>query len=453
MTMHRKFILIAVACLLAILPAFAGKKKPQPPAGVDSTIHRQADSLGQKLFGEADDETKAKREFEKGREDFSAGQAFVAEADSMRRTGQDTTMKKPGGFIGLLRAQFGDTAYSSRELETRKRAESAFEQAEDEFSHVLKISPNMKEARLWLAATYDQLFKWDKSVLLYYDILQDRQGDDRIWFNYGYAALNAKQYEKAVTGLQRAIDISELISGDSSKTPNTYRVYAAEAYTRTYQDQLALAMFRKALAFADPATAKEVQRMIDWIQWDNGGIRTAEYRDQAFKAENANDFKEARRAYESGIGVAKTEKAHDELTWRLALVEYRDGDPEQGLAHMKSLVEGRSNVREEFRESYGKMLFAYAQTLQKKSDTRGALSYFLQSTTFPWSAQGAGFVEIAQVAANDLDTAIEQATKALSYPLTKEQQNSAYSILESSYRSKGNWEKMKQYRQLLESNK
>jgi hypothetical protein len=451
MVMFRALI-FALICIVLTSPAYAAKKKPKPPAGIDSTTNLQADSLSRKLFGEKDDESQARREFDKGKEDFAAGQAFLAEADSMRQTGQDTTLKKPSGLFGILRQQFGDTTYSSREKETRKRAEIAFRQAEKEFARVLKIAPSMKEARMWLAATYDMLREWEKSAAIYREILNDRQGEDRLWFNYGYASLNAGQYDKAVTGLQQAIDISELISGDPAKTPNTYRVYAAEAYARTYQDKLALNMFRTAHQYADAPTAGEIQRMIDWILWDDGGILAAEHRDEAFRAENENRWQDARRAYESGISAARTEKAHDELTWRLALVEFRDNSPADALARMKTLVEGRDNVREEYRESYGKMLYAHAQNLQKSGDTRGALNYFLQSTTFPWSAQGAGYVEIAQIASNDLDTAIEHATKALSYPLTKEQQRVAYQILEASYRSKGNWEKMKYYRQLLDSN-
>jgi tetratricopeptide (TPR) repeat protein len=188
--------------------------------------------------------------------------------------------------------------------------------------------------------------------------------------------------------------------------------------------------------------------MIEWIQWDSGGIAAAEYRDAAFKAENDQKWREAQLAYQAGIGSARTDKARNELTWRLALLEFRQSSAVDALTRMKKLIETVKDVPDDYRESYGKMLYAYAQTLQKSGDVRGALNYYLQSTKFSWSAQGAGYVEIARIASNDLDMAIEHATRALDYPLTKEQQTEAYRILADSYRAKGNWDKMKYYQQL-----
>lgn len=441
------FILILSALLCA--PLFA-QKKAVTPAGLDSTTKQEADSLAQQLFGEEKAETRALREFEKGKEDFQTGERFLAEADSMRRSGADTTLKRPGGVIGAVRQALGDTAVSSREKETRARAAAAFQRAAREFENSLKYAPESADAQLWLVATYDRLSEWKKSITLYREILNVRQGEDRLWFNYGYAALQAGEYPTAVNAFEQAIHISLLVNEDSAAVPHRYYTYAGEAFLRTYQDRLALQRFRTALNYASGEDSAQIARTIEWILWDDGGIATAEYRDAAFRAESESRWDDARKAYLGGLHSARTEAAKDELSYRLALLEFQHGTRSDGLARMKELVAVRSDLPPEWRENYGKMLFAYAQILEKESDKRGALSYFLQATKIPWSGQGAGFVEIARIAANDLDAVIEQATKALDYPLTSEQRNAAYQMLESAYRSKGNWEMMKKYRQLME---
>jgi tetratricopeptide (TPR) repeat protein len=444
---------LSIALLMAGLVTgvrAADKRKP-PPAGLDSLTKREADSLSRELFGELKDEEKARRLFDNGKEDFLTGEAFTAEADSLRRTGMDTTLKKPSGVFGQIRQALGDTIPTSREMDTRRRAEAAYKRSAGEFEKALTYSPDLFDAQLWLAATYDRLKDWEKSAALYREILNQRQGEDRLWFNYGYAALQAGQFDKAVNGFEQALHIAVLVLEDSTKIPNRYRVFAGEAFLRTYQDRMALERFREALNYANPAEAAEIQRTIDWILWDDGGIAAAEYRDAAFQAENAGRWNDAREAYLAGIRMTRTARARDELSYRLALLEFQHGTRTDGLARMKELFDQSPDPPTEYRESYGKMLFGYAQQIEQESNVRGALSYYLQATKFAWSGQGAGYVEIARIAANDLDRAIENADKALSYPLTHDQQQAAYRILESAWRAKGNWEMMKKYRQLMET--
>ena len=443
-------LLVTILFLFLSLPLFA-QKKVQTPAGLDSLTKREADSLSRTLFGEERDEDRARKEFENGQEDFRAGDAFLTEADSLRRAGTDTTLRKPGGVIGFFKQNFGDSSLTSGELDTRKRGDAALRRAAKEFARALELSPQLFEARLWLAATYDRLGEWDQSLEIYREILNERQGEDRLWFNYGYAALQGGQYEKAVNAFEQAIHVSLLVGGDSTKIPNRYRTYAGEAFLKTYQDRLALERFRQAQFFADSVEAAEIGRTIEWILWDEGGIATAEYRDAAFAAERDTRWDDARRAYLGGISVARTGKARDELSYRLALLEFQHGTRTDGLARLKALIEAVPDAPPDYTENYGKMLFAYAQTLEQESDPRGALGYYLQSTKIAWSGQGTGYLEIARLAANDLDRAIEHASKALEFKLTGEQKKTAYRILEDSYRAKGNWEMMKRYRQLLEA--
>jgi tetratricopeptide (TPR) repeat protein len=446
--MSFRFLVFSFFVFLAA--AVAAPKKPTP-AGLDSLTKLQGDSLAKTLFGDQKDENNAQKQFANGQEDFRAGEAFLQEADSLRRYGIDTTVQKPTGIIGQFRQAFGDTSRSSGELATRKRAEAAFRRAAKEFERALEISPTLVEARMWLAATYDRLKAWDKSVVIYREILNERQGEDRLWFQFGYAALQAGQFDKAINGFEQAIRISMLVSEDSTKIPVRYLTYAGEAYLRTYQDRLALDRFRHAFALADSSEAPSIQRTIDWILWDEGGIATSEYRDAAFRAENEQRWDDARQAYLGGLKNARTDHARTELSYRLALLEFVHGTRTDGLSRMKNLMESLSDPPPDYLENYGKMLFAYAQVLEKEGDKRGAFGYYLQSTKLIWSGQGGGLVEIARIAANDLDTAIQQAELALTYPLTADQKQAAYRILESAYRSKGNWDMMKKYRALMES--
>ena len=443
--------LIALLLVICLTYLYAKEKPANTPAGVDSTTKLEADSLAKELFGEERIEDKARTEMDWGIKDFNSGEELFAEADSLRRLGVDTAFVKPQGLFGAIRQSLGDTSKSSRENEIRERAAMYFERAAKAFEKALKISPDLKEAQLWLAASYDRMKAWDQSLLIYREILNERQGDDRLWFNFGYAALQGGQYDKAVTGFDQALHISEMVEDDPVKVPNRYRIFAGEAAIRTYQDKRALDFFRAALTHATEAEKAEIERTIAWIEWDGGGIATAEYRDRAYQAEHEERWNDAREAYLAALQHARTQPAYWELTYRLALVEFKFGSRTDALARMKNLMEKCTTISPDYQEGYGKMLFAHAQEMETNGEKREAMSYFLQSTKITWSGQGAGYLEIARIAANDLDTAIEQANKALTYALSDEQKQAAYQILESSYRAKGDWEKMKQYRELMEA--
>jgi tetratricopeptide (TPR) repeat protein len=422
------------------------------PQGVDTTTAAQADSLARVLYGSVEAQAAAESEMEKGKEDFATGEDLRKLADSLARVETlDTTQAKPRGVINAVRSLFGDTTVLSPASEESARAMTAYRSAAKYFRRAMQLVPQAPDPPLWLAATLDRLHEWTESAKTYQIVLQTRKGEHRLWFNYAYASLQAGNYEAAITGFQKAIDVYKLTEGQEVSLPNQYRIFLADAYTRTYQDGLALATFRSALAFASSSDSAQILKTIEWINWDNGGIRTAECRDEAFLAEHENRFGDARKAYSQGIQVARTQAAREELEWRLALLEYTEFEPTMGLDRMKSLIEKNPNAKQEYRESYGKMCYGYAQQLEEKKDVRTALSYYLQGTKFDWGGQGACFVELARLAANDPAKAVTFGTRALDFSLTKEQLRSAYSILEDAYRQQNNWEMMRKYRQALES--
>ncbi|MCB9357542.1 MAG: hypothetical protein H6505_03125 [Calditrichaeota bacterium] len=435
-----KMISVWLAMILVSFSAWAQTQSQQ-----------EADSLAKLLFGDERTEDQATTLFERGKEDFNAGEGFLKEANAMRAAGTDTTLKSRGGVFGLLGQAMGDTTKSSKELDTRKRAMSAFKNAAKSFEKALAKQPELKEVELWLVATYDRLEDWDKSLPLYREILNERQGEDNLWFAYGYAAYQARQFDKAVTGFDQAMRIRELVTGSQDSIPNSYRLYLGEAYLKTYQDQNALKMYALAQSHATPEDSAEIQKTIDWINWDNGGIAAAEYRDAAYQAEHDERWNDAREAYLGGIGSARTAKAKDFLTWRLSLVTFNHANKTEGIQRLGEVVNRLGpECPKDYSDSYGRMLYAYGQELTANGDRRGALEYFLNSTKIPWEGQGGGYVAIAQIASNDLGQSIENAERALHYPLTPDQRKIAYELLVNSYRSKGQWEEMKKYQALLQ---
>ena len=142
-----------LAILLSSTLAFAQKDAPK---------NQEADSLAKLLFGEEKTEEQASVLFERGKEDFNAGEEFLKEANAMRAAGTDTTMKARGGVFGLIGQAMGDTTKSSKEQDTRKRATSAFKDAAKNFERAQAKQPEFKEVELWLVATYDRLEEWDK---------------------------------------------------------------------------------------------------------------------------------------------------------------------------------------------------------------------------------------------------------------------------------------------------
>ncbi|MBM3324594.1 MAG: hypothetical protein FJY66_02900, partial [Calditrichaeota bacterium] len=273
-------VLIAFAlslfCFLVLNGCMASRRgQVQVPQGVDTTTAGEADSLARLLYGSQEAETMAEREMEKGKEDFALGEELRKAADSLARIEkQDTTRAKPRGIINSVRTLFGDTTVMSPASEESARAMTAYRNAAKHFRKAMQLVPQSPEPPLWLAATLDRLQEWAESAQTYRIVLQTRKGEHRLWFNYAYASLQAANYEAAITGFQKAIDVYKLTAGEEVSLPNQYRIFLADAYTRTYQDGLALATFRSALTFASPEDSAQILKTIEWINWDNGGIRT-----------------------------------------------------------------------------------------------------------------------------------------------------------------------------------
>lgn len=422
------------------------------PRGIDTTTAIEADTLARALYGSPEAERLADREMEKGRRDFETGEELLRTADSLARIeSRDSVKAPPRGLLGRVRSLLGDTTVLSPASEMRARSETAFRAAAKHFRRAMQLVPQALDPPLWLAATLDRLKEWEEAAKTYRVVLQTRQGEHRLWFNYAYASLQAENYQAAITGFQKAIDVYKIAQGEEVSLPNQYRIFLADAYTRTYQDGLALATFRAALPFASAEDSAQILRTIEWITWDDGGIRTAEFRDEAFRAEREKRWGDTRRAYVFGIQAARTKAARGELEWRLALLEYTEFDPLMGLDRLKALLDENPGTEQEYWESYGKMCYGYAQALEEKKDKRGALTYYLQGAGFSWSGQGACFVEIARLAANDPKRAVSYATRALDFSLTREQLRAAYTILEEAFRQQSNWDMMRKYREALEN--
>ena len=450
-------VLAASVALLFCLLVWGGcaglrRGRTDVPRGIDTTTALEADTLARALYGSPEAERLADREIEKGRQDFEIGEELLRAADSLALIeSRDTVKVPPRGLLGRVRRLLGDTTMMSPASETAVRAETAFHTAARHFRRAMQLVPQAPDPPLWLAATLDRLKEWEEAARTYRIVLQTRQGEHRLWFNYAYASLQAENYEAAITGFLRATDVYKLTQGEEVSLPNQYRIFLADAYTRTYQDGLALATFRAALPFASTEDSAQILRTIGWITWDDGGIRTAEFRDEAFRAEREKRFDDARRAYLSGIQVARTHAAREELEWRLALLEYTEFDPLLGLDRLKALLDRHPGAEQEYWESYGKMCYGHAQTVEAKKDKRAALTYFLQGAGFSWSGQGACFVEIARLAANDPSRAVSYGTRALDFSLTKGQLRTTYAILEEAFRQQSNWEMMRKCREALEN--
>jgi tetratricopeptide (TPR) repeat protein len=491
-------------CLATVGLMFAGcasgRKVVEPPpeaellvpAGVDSAVAVESDTLAKRLFVPLADEEKAE-------ELKATGQEYIQQSDSLWRyltmkpgekqvSAEDSleaVRKYNEGASALIEYSeiSPEAATDSLEIEQLKeRQKFLLDRAQEALEQAIVRNPFDLEARDLLSTVYQlqavrlsQTEKFAEAAKILERLTRLDRGQHALYARLGQLYYAMKQWQAAYDNFKKAEDVllataylnAPEDSPDLERAPVdttawfTYAFYEGYSQTNMRRAEAALDHLLQALALArSPEQRKTVQSVIDWINWDDGNILASEKRDEVLEKVAAEQFGEAEVGFRDLLGRLRTQRARDEVEWRLALVEYQLDKKEQAIARLRQVVDRLSAVADSAKvdsltrryfEDYGTMAFNLGGWYHKeKRSRRVAFTYFNQASKVPWSGRAKAFVELAKFSQNDPVTAIRYGEEAVARAeqLNPREQKELYALLSEMYKRIGQFDEARRYYRL-----
>ena len=440
------------------------------PAGVDSVVAAEADSLAEDLFVSIAEEKKAD-------ELKNKGQNKVAYSDTLWKylsMVKDTSSLKvtPEDSLAAIE-EFNKAALKLREFATKKQAgvdeESVkeeiyalLEEARSFFEKSIVLNPFDLEAKNGLATVYKllalrfgEIQNYEKSIQVLENLVRIEKGEHILFARLGENYWQVKDWQSSYRNFAQAENILAGLSFIAP--PDTgqlflYVYYQGDTQAKMHNADSALYHFNRAIAFApNNEQVEKIQSYIDWINWDDGNIAASERKDEISQLEKNSEYTKAAKGYAKLIPDLTTQKAENEIQWRLSLLEFQFLEKEeQGIDRLYSVIklldynkDGNTidSLDQRYFESYGAMCHNLGLENEKKN-RKAALAYFLQSISIKWKSRAKSLLELAKLSKNNPDKVIEYSNDALTTTsqLDKEEAVQIYQLLVEAYKRKGMFE-------------
>ena len=198
-----------------------------------------------------------------------------------------------------------------------------------------------------------------------------------------------------------------------------YLYMKGRAEIKIHEADSALATFEKALYLApSKEDSSSINYLVkEWILWDDGNIYAAEQKSIIIDSLNQGNYKWAKSAFIRLLPQLKTKKARDNISWRLARVEYPFLDQAEDAAdRLYNLVMNADTNKEKtnlykppadslykvYFKDCGTLLFGLGNKYRDEGFHQKAKQFFVKDTTFEWSGRGKVFLPLSQLVTLDV---------------------------------------------------
>ncbi|MDL1878618.1 tetratricopeptide repeat protein [Cytophagia bacterium CHB2] len=493
------FVMIVVSAALLLAACAGGRSQKSNrkaralvvPAGVDSSVARQADSTAKMLFVEYPQQQKAKQisdsaaarveksnrlwELLEGRVDSTAVDSIAA-ISSFNTAGLE--LKRA---VALDKQAAEDPAPE----ELRRQSLQALETARAGFELSLQHNPFDATTRLWLARTYQLLARrflddknHRKAAATLESLVRVQKDQHGLYARLADCYFALKEYQPALENFQQAervltetavfgippnepLNDRNIAAATDSSQRFLYLYYQGECHIKMRTADSAQAVLERALTFAqNPQNREAAQANLKWLAWDDGNIIASETRDAMLELVNQQKYEEAAKGLERLLPNLKTRRARHEMSWRLATLEFNHlNKPDKSLHMMQAVVKETNtdadSMSQKFRDSYGAMCFNQGQQMLAARKFTTALAYFQQSAEIDWNYRAKSYLELARLAANDPKRAEEFARQALAsaQQLDPKEEITVHELLTQALKRQGKFEEARRqferYRELV----
>ncbi len=280
-----------------------------------------------------------------------------------------------------------------------------------------------------------------------------------------YFALN--DWENSYQSFHEAERVLELVA-EFEQRPDTapnaaldtnrlvyYLHRQGEAKVRLYDSESAIALLSRAMKLTNSSeTKRQLQNILDWINWDDGNIRASEIRDEIRRLEADNRFKEARSQYLELLKMLRSNRAINEINWKIASIEYNTlGRKNEALARLFQVIQSiqhsprNEQLHEIYLRDYAAMCYSVGIDYLNSNQFRMAYIYFNKSSQFEWDHQGDCFYQLAMLSRDNPVEAIRHSHRSLDFlsQLSQAKIRALYELLAISYRRMGEFENANKY--------
>ncbi len=235
-----------------------------------------------------------------------------------------------------------------------------------------------------------------------------------------------------------------------------------ETKAKLYDAEQAIWYLKKAGELTQSqAIQEELKKYIAWIEWDDGNIRASELRDVVINIEHQGDLKKARGQYLELLPMLKTQRARNEINWKIASIEFNSlKRKDTALRRMLQVVQQiqRQDQADElsqiYLKDYAAMCYSVGIDYLRDNQFRFAYMYLNQASQYEWDHRGDCYYQLALLSqANPAET-IRNCKKALEFvdQLSADQVKKINKMLAISYLRMGQFDMAQSYYQTLTQN-
>jgi len=497
----QQFLFGAISIVLALLLAncsgtrskkaeFSESETGPYPAGVDSSLAAEVDSISRTIFVNWERQQQARVRFDVGEQKYEeSNQMWLA----LMSLGDSSALQNEDSLEAIR--QFNNGArqlIALRELQQqgnldesafKKQSQVLMDSARTAFEQSVRLNPFDRNSRLWLSRVYqmqaerylqterleyaaqslEKLIQMDKSQHGLYGRLGQIYMSLKEWDSANYNFRMAEEVLRNTAVFQvpeeQAINDTTTAAALDSSTLFLYVYYQGESNIRRYNSAAALNDLERALPLArNEEDRQTIAATIDWIRWDDGNIHSAEERDKLLRLIDEKQYQEAAKGFDQLMLSLKSGHAARETEWRLALLEFTYlGQQDQAMERMEKITAFYMNdasgaalsdtLYKDYYNSYGTMCHNLGLASLKEKKLRDALIYFNQACAVPWDQRAKSYVEIAKLSINNPERAAEAAGEALANrsQLSREEQLEALRMMIEALKRLGKFQEATEY--------
>lgn len=365
-------------------------------------------------------------------------------------------------------------------LEVRKikyQAILLFEKARKYFEETFKLNPfdiKTQNYLIWifqnLAELHDNCNNTLRAINMLECLTYILHDDPKLYYSLGEKYFNIGRWDRALACIRTSIDL--ILDDDWNKinTKELFWHYYLKANTEIQLNMIPGALlslnYAKLIAPSE-REENEIQKKIDWINWDDGNIDASRKWDSLDLklSTGGRDYSTIKQEYIDLIRQVKTRGARFDINWRIAQIEFKFlNEKEQAVERMLNVVKQiqsdslnleRTEKHQRYTDDFGSMCYILGMEYLKQNQNRKAFAYFFQSIEYKWNQIGKSYLQLANLSTLDNQSALKFAQRALNFEkhLSKEERNRLYYLIFMTYKKLGMFDDATQWFQKIENNK
>lgn len=339
-------------------------------------------------------------------------------------------------------------------------------EAKDHFEAGVKLNPFDTYLRSWLSAVYSNLerfysYKNDNQrhlqvLLNYLHLERDKKKQIDLYNKIGKIYHTHQLWEKTRDNFQRAVELifecDDAVIDTTKLFDNIY--YRGLAQLKLYQGEPARTSFTYArMISTDEKTNQTLTGWINYINWDDANIRASEqFFNVARRLYSEKKYAEAEKAYLDVLTIIQTERAKNEVQFRLSTVQFMYLDKkEEAVDRLWHVVKNFpldpktgaaiDSTQKDYWDTYCRMCVPLADSYLSK-DKKISFAYFQKVSQIESSVRGSAFLKLAFMSRNNPDICLKYCDRTFEYlnQLNKTDQKTLYNFYYQANFRKGNFD-------------